>query len=40
MNTTEHATSPNFSFLAKRYPQLERIGARSERYSPMIQSFH
>ena len=24
--------SSNFGFLAKRYPQLERIGARSERY--------
>jgi len=32
MNTTEHATSPNFSFLAKRYPELERIGACNERY--------
>ena len=32
MNTTEHAASPNFGFLAKRYPQLEQIGARSERY--------
>lgn len=25
-------TSANFSFLAKRYPELERIGALSERY--------
>jgi len=32
MNATEHAASPNFGFLAKRYPQLEQIGARSERY--------
>ena len=26
------SASPNFGFLAKRYPQLERIGAQSERY--------
>jgi type I restriction enzyme R subunit len=32
MNATKHAASPNFGFLAKRYPQLERIGARSDRY--------
>jgi hypothetical protein len=32
MNATEHTASPNFGFLAKRYPELERIGARSERY--------
>jgi hypothetical protein len=28
----EQATSSNFGFLAKRYPQLERVGALSERY--------
>src|SRR5580704_9849187 len=28
----DDATSPNFGFLAKRYPELERIAARSERY--------
>ena len=32
MTATEDATSPNFSFLAKRYPELEQIAARSERY--------
>ena len=32
MNATGQATSSNFGFLAKRYPQLERIGAQSERY--------
>src|SRR4029077_17249799 len=32
MTATEDATSPNFGFLAKRYPELERIAARSERY--------
>jgi hypothetical protein len=32
MTATEDATSPNFAFLAKRYPELERIAARSERY--------
>jgi hypothetical protein len=32
MIATEDATSPNFGFLAKRYPELERIAARSERY--------
>ena len=32
MNATEQATSSNFSFLGARYPDLERIGARSERY--------
>jgi type I restriction enzyme R subunit len=30
--TAEQTTSSNFGFLAKRYPQLERIGARTERY--------
>jgi type I restriction enzyme, R subunit len=32
MNAKEQATSSNFSFLGTRYPELERIGARSERY--------
>jgi type I restriction enzyme R subunit len=32
MNTKGQVTSSNFGFLAKRYPQLERIGALSERY--------
>jgi hypothetical protein len=32
MTATEDATSPNFGFLAKGYPELERIAARSERY--------
>jgi type I restriction enzyme, R subunit len=32
MTATEDATSPNFGFLAKRYPELERFAARSERY--------
>jgi type I restriction enzyme R subunit len=31
MNVTA-ATFSNFGFLAARYPELERIGARSERY--------
>ena len=29
---TEDATSPNFGFLAKHYPELGRLAARSERY--------
>jgi hypothetical protein len=32
MSAKGQATSPNFGFLAKRYPQLERVGAQSERY--------
>jgi type I restriction enzyme, R subunit len=32
MNVKGQTTSSNFGFLAKRYPQLERIGALSERY--------
>jgi hypothetical protein len=32
MNATGQATSSNFGFLAKRYPQLERVGAPAERY--------
>jgi type I restriction enzyme R subunit len=32
MNAEGQATSSNFGFLAKRYPQLERIGALGERY--------
>ena len=32
MNAKAQATSSNFGFLAKRYPQLERVGALSERY--------
>jgi type I restriction enzyme, R subunit len=32
MDATEQATSFNFGFLRRRYPQLERIGAQSERY--------
>jgi type I restriction enzyme, R subunit len=32
MDARERAKSSNFGFLAKRYPQLERIGALSERY--------
>jgi hypothetical protein len=27
MNASKHAASPNFGFLAKRYPELEQIGA-------------
>jgi hypothetical protein len=34
MNGKGQATSSNFGFLAKRYPQLERVGALSERYFP------
>jgi type I restriction enzyme R subunit len=32
MDATEQAISFNFGFLRKRYPELERIGAQSERY--------
>ena len=32
MNATAQVTPSNFAFLAKRYPQLERIGTLSERY--------
>jgi type I restriction enzyme, R subunit len=32
MDAKGQATSSNFGFLAKRYPQLERIGALAERY--------
>src|SRR5580704_15794812 len=32
MTATEDVTSPNFGFLAKRYPELEQIAARSEHY--------
>jgi type I restriction enzyme R subunit len=32
MIATEDATSLNFGFLAKCYPELERLAARSERY--------
>ena len=32
MTGKELPKSSNFGFLAKRYPQLERIGARGERY--------
>jgi type I restriction enzyme R subunit len=32
MNATGQATSSNFGFLSKRYPQLERLGALGERY--------
>jgi type I restriction enzyme, R subunit len=32
MNAEGQRTSFNFGFLAKRYPQLERIGALGERY--------
>jgi len=32
MNAGVQAASNNFRFLAKRYPQLEQIGARGERY--------
>ena len=32
MTAKGQATSSNFGFLAKRYPQLERIGALGERY--------
>ena len=32
MNITAQPTASNFAFLAKRYPELERIGALSERY--------
>jgi len=32
MNVQGQPTSSNFGFLAKRYPQLERLGALGERY--------
>ena len=32
MNTKERPKSANFGFLAKRYPDLERIGSLCERY--------
>ena len=32
MTATEDPSSPNFGFLAKQYPELERIAARSERH--------
>jgi type I restriction enzyme R subunit len=32
MNATAQSTGSNFSFLAKRYPELERVGTLSERY--------
>src|SRR5271169_4605697 len=32
MGAAGQATSSNFSFLAKRYPELDRIGAQCERY--------
>jgi type I restriction enzyme, R subunit len=32
VNATGQATSLNFGFLSTRYPELERIGARSEHY--------
>jgi type I restriction enzyme R subunit len=32
MKVTGEVTSSNFDFLAKRYPQLERLGALGERY--------
>jgi type I restriction enzyme R subunit len=32
MNAKGQATSFNFGFLAKRYPQLDQIGAKGERY--------
>jgi type I restriction enzyme R subunit len=32
MNAKRQATSSNFGFLAKRYPQLERIGVLAEDY--------
>jgi hypothetical protein len=32
MNAEGQAISSNFGFLAKRYPQLERIGALAEGY--------
>jgi type I restriction enzyme, R subunit len=32
MSTGGQATSSNFNFLAKRYPELERVGALGERY--------
>src|SRR5262249_6451203 len=32
MNAQRQPTSSNFGFLAKRYPQLERLGALGERY--------
>src|ERR1700730_13182930 len=32
MNAGKQVASANFSFFAERYPQLERIGAQSERY--------
>ena len=39
MTAAEDATSPNFGFLAKLYPELERIAARSDAISLMIPSF-
>jgi hypothetical protein len=32
VKVTQQATSSNFSFIGARYPESERIGARSERY--------
>jgi hypothetical protein len=32
MNANQQPKSANFNFLAKRYPDLERIGALCERY--------
>jgi hypothetical protein len=32
MNPKQQAVSANFGFLSTRYPELERIGARCERY--------
>jgi type I restriction enzyme, R subunit len=32
MNAKRQATSSNFGFLARRYPQLERIGVLAEDY--------
>jgi hypothetical protein len=32
LNAKWQATSSNFNFLAKHYPQLEKIGALAERY--------
>jgi hypothetical protein len=32
MNAKKQAASANFNFLSRRYPELDRIGAQSERY--------
>ena len=40
MNAKGHFTSSNFGFLAKRYPELESIGALTEHYFSDDPTFH